>query len=693
MDKVSVQLDSKLGYGFVGSEFMPANADEYYLRNEQLAQPVGRWRKLSGDEIKALEKNGNVSGKWGDVLVTDEFDVGQVRNCEFYGLVRIGRVRNVVLEFDGIEVPCGITNSRIVACDIGDDAAIHNVGFLAHYIIGDRCIVSDVDEMVTTCVAKFGNGIVKDGEDESDRVWMDVMNEASSRSVLPFDGMRAGDAYLWAKWRDDVQLQKKLKEITQKSFESRRGVYGTIGAQSVIKSCGLIKDVKVGSHCSIAGANKLENVTVNSSESEPTRIGEGVSLVDGIVGVGCCVLYGAMAIRFVVASHSNLKYGVRLIDTYLGDNSTVSCGEVLNNLIFGAHEQHHNNSFLIASVVKGQSNIAAGATIGSNHNSRSNDGEIEAGRGFWPGLCTSLKHSCRFASFVLLAKGDYPAELNIPLPFSLVNNNASKDRLEIMPAYWWRYNMYALARNERKFKNRDKRIARGQNVEFDSLAPDTVEEIVKARNLLKGGTIKGMEKSRREVIIIDSDEALQAYGEMLHYYAVKNLMEYFTANPGATFDSTVAELGGKRERDWENVGGQLITRAALDAVRSDIVSGKLGSWDDIHHRWDELWDGYALEKQRHAFGILCEISERDKITKADWVAALDRAVEIQELICERVYSSRKKDFDNPFRQATYRCAEEMTAVVGGVDEDAFVKEIQSETEEFKKMVAEIRTKH
>ena len=105
----------------------------------------------------------------------------------------------------------------------------------------------------------------------------------------------------------------------------------------------------------------------------------------------------------------------------------------------------------------GQSNMAAGATIGSNHNSRANDGEIQAGRGFWPGLCTTLKHSCRFASFVLLAKGDYPAELDIPLPFSLVSDDVAHDRLLVMPAFWWLHNMYALARNTWKFQTRDKR--------------------------------------------------------------------------------------------------------------------------------------------------------------------------------------------------------------------------------------------
>ena len=147
-----------------------------------------------------------------------------------------------------------------------------------------------------------------------------------------------------------------------------------------------------------------------------------------------------------MASHSQLKYGARLINSYLGNNSTISCCEVLNSLIFPAHEQHHNNSFLCASLLMGQSNIAAGATIGSNHNSRSPDGEIVAGRGFWPGLCVSLKHNSKFASFTILAKGDYPYELNIKLPFSLISNDVKNDQLIVMPGYWFSYNMYALSK-------------------------------------------------------------------------------------------------------------------------------------------------------------------------------------------------------------------------------------------------------
>lgn len=140
-------------------------------------------------------------------------------------------------------------------------------------------------------------------------------------------------------------------------------------------------------------------------------------MVNGIIGYGCRVFYGIKAVRFIMSDYSQLKYGARLINSFLGPNATISCCEVLNSLIYPAHEQHHNNSFLCAALVMGQSNIAAGATLGSNHNSRGADGEVIMGRGFWPGLCVSIKHNSIFPSFTILNKGDYNYELNIPIPF------------------------------------------------------------------------------------------------------------------------------------------------------------------------------------------------------------------------------------------------------------------------------------
>jgi len=723
MDNVKIIPAGNIGSSFIGQEYIPAGKDEWYLRNEQFGKSGEKYRKLRSSEIKTLVQNGNFCQDWGNISVDEEFDCGLIKNNDFFGFIRIGRCKEAVLEHHDLHLPVGISNSRIISCDIGDDVAIHSVRYLAHFIIGDRTMLANIDEMHTTNHAKFGNGIVKDGEDEKVRVKIDLMNETGSRAVLPFDGIIPADAYMWAKYRDDRKLQEKLKEITQKNFDSRRGYYGQVGEQCVIKNSRILKDVKVGPHSYIKGANKLKNLTINSSEDEPTQIGEGVEMVNGIIGNGCHIFYGCKAVRFILCQNSNLKYGARLINSMLGDNSTISCCEVLNNLIFPAHEQHHNNSFLIASLVMGQSNIAAGATIGSNHNSRANDNEIQAGRGFWPGLCVTLKHSSRFASFVLIAKGDYPAELDIPLPFSLVNNNVSKDRLEVMPAYWWEYNMYALARNSWKFQNRDKRKVKVQNIEFNPLAPDTAEEMLRARDLLAiwtaktnlGETAKGVrreellktgkhlmeksdemlqdkevfgegfEKSSRNVVIIKPVEGYKAYEQMLVYYAVRNLLDYLEARPDATFESMKKELNGQRVTEWVNFGGQLIPAADADRTRADIGSGKLDTWEKIHERYNELWKQYPLQKQRHAFAVVKELCGCEP-DKQKWLAMLDDTLKIQRYVCDKVYDSRKKDFDNPFRQATYRNAEEMAAAIGTIDDNDFVKQVRAETEEFAKVI-------
>ncbi|MGA2508108.1 MAG: DUF4954 family protein [Chitinispirillaceae bacterium] len=731
MNNVEILPKGSIGKKFIPPEYLPAGKDEYYIRDRQSGLPHNHWRHLHPDEIKALVQNNNRAGNWDTVFVSNDFNPDLIRDSVFFGLVRIGALHDVILEHHDLQVPAGITNSRIISCDVGDDTAIHDVRCLSHYSIGNRCLIAVIDEIQTTGRAKFGNGILKDGEKETSRVWMEIMNESGGRKVIPFEGMIPADAYLWAKYRDDGALQNKLLEITQKKFDSHHGYYGTVGDQCVIKNSGTLKDVKVGDCCIINGAGNIKNVTINSSADEPTRIGNDVEMVNGIIGRGCHVFSGSKAERFVIGDNSTLGNRALLIDSFLAENSTVSSCEIRNTLTFPAHEQHHSNSFLIASILMGQSNLAAGSVIGSNHNSRSKDNEVQAGRGFWPGLCTSVKHSSRFASFTLLAKADYPGELDIPLPFSLINNNVSKNQLEIMPAYWWLHNMYALSRNSSKFKNRDKRKNKNQHIEFDPLAPDTAEEILGARRLLEILTARadlrkrgkkidpkkekelarigrdllrknksrvqkleilaeGMEKSKRKTVIMNATAAYDAYGDMLYYYAVKNCLEYLQKNIVNVFTTHDKAFQGKQEREWTNLGGQLVPTPEINRLRSDIGSNKLNSWDDVHQRYDMLWEAYPCAKQHHAFAVLCHLLGTTTPTKKQWLDALDKAVKIQGHVRDQVYASRKKDDDNPFRQATYRNAAEMKATVGTADEEPFITQVQKETEAFKKTAEDIK---
>jgi hypothetical protein len=711
-----------LGFGFIDPAHLPPSGDEYAMRNRQAGNAFDGCRPLKATEIRQLEALGNTCDNWQSVSVSDPFDPATIRRCEFHGRVRIGKLSAGCLEHHDLRLPIGLTDSVIIACDLGQDVVLRNVRYLAHYIVGPRCILLNIDEMHTTDHAKFGVGIVKDGEDESTRIWLDLGNEAGGRATPAFVGMTPGDGFLATRFRGDEALTRRLLELTEATTDTARGFYGTVGEGSVIKHCRIIKDVAFGPACYVKGANKLKNLTIDSRPDEPCQIGEGVELVNGIIHSGCKVFYGCKAVRFVMGPCSNLKYGARLIHSYLGDNSTVSCCELLNNLLFPGHEQHHNNSFLIASMVGGLSNIAAGATIGSNHNSRANEGEITAGRGFWPGLCVSLKHNGRFASYTLLAKGDYPAEIDLPLPFALLSNDVANDRLIVLPAYWWRYNMYALARNTWKIRNRDHRRHPVQHVVCDYLAPDTAEEIFTAIVLLERWTAQaallangqdpteaddaellrqgaallagpegttanldvladGIENARRDVVIRHPTRAWRAYRQMLLYYAVPHLVDWMEQNPTATFDDLARALDQPRITQWINAGGQIVSAADHALLREDIKGGRIDSWQDVHQRMDELWDAYPAAVQQHAFATLRDLNEAATLDRDTWIESLDEASEIAELIAMRTYESRKKDYENPFRQMSYEDQTDLEAVIGSAEDNSFVTLQRDATDE------------
>ncbi len=723
----------KLGYNFIKPQFLPKGKDEYYLRNLQNRSGIN-YRNLTAYEIEALVKNRNASDDWNKILVSDAFNPELVKNCKFFGLVRIGKLEPYFLEFKDMKYAVGLYNSNIVSSDLGDNVSVENVNYLSHYIIGNEVIIANTNEVATTGYAKFGNGIVKEGEPENIRIWMEICNENGGRSVIPFTGMLPGDAYLWSKYRDDERLLQRFKEITEKEFKKERGYHGKIGDRTVIKNSAIIKDCWIGSDAYIKGANKLKNLTIHSSEEAPTQIGEGCELVNGIISKGCRIFYGVKAVRFVMASHSQLKYGARLINSYLGNNATISCCEVLNSLIFPAHEQHHNNSFLCAALVMGQSNIPAGATIGSNHNSRAADGEIVAGRGFWPGLCVSLKHNSRFASFTMLVKGDYLYELDIPLPFSLTSLNYKNDTLEIMPAYWFMYNMYALARNEWKYKDRDNRIERFQLLEYEYLAPDSVNEIFASLQLLELFTGKawyaknnknkidddeciqkgkqllqqeaavineleivatGFENSKRKTVIKKAQAAYNAYKEMILNYGLTHLIKYIETNE-ITDVSKLSKAFSEEGRDakWLNIGGQLMSEKDVEVLKEQIKNQTINSWDDLHEAYYNEGEIYPYKKAQHALASLLEIEnmQAGNISDKKIIEWLDKAVMINESITERIIQSRKKDYTNPFRKMVYNSDEEMNNVTGSFSSNSFIKQKQEELESFRKLVQELKMK-
>lgn len=613
------------------------------------------YRNLTKEEIAQLERQGNSAQWWDLVFVREPFDPLALRNNRFSAEVLIGATEQgyVFDKANDFSIEEGITGCWIAACTIGDHCALHNVRIMQNFTVGNGCMLMNINEMSST----------------PEMSWMSPMNENGLRAIIPSPEMNVSDAYLWARYRGHEALQDKLAEMADNDL--RKNGHAVIGDYAVIRN-----------------TSRLHNVVVLSSKDDPTNILNCTHLCHGVVGYGCRLQDGIIAQRFLLGEHVKLEYGLRLNDSVVGDNSTLARCEVGSSIIFPSHEQHHNSSFLIAALVEGQSNLAAGATVGSNHNSRTADGELQACRGFWPGLCTSLKHSSHFAAYCLLAKGDYPAELNIPLPFALVNNNAAKDQIEVMPAYWWMYNMFALHKFTTKFHERDHRVHRLQPINLDLWAPDVAEQMLTARHLLASWmaqagldasqydlrhhptewrtdktpaglvvTATGLEHGSRREVILKPVEAYQAYERMLYHYIFCIL--------GKAIGSTTEAISPQAPRitNWVNLGGQLLPQEQVEALIDAIEQGKVKNWSGVNARLCRLHKQHTQLWQAHALQLLHTLEDKAVIPARRWVelALLDHDTDL--FIANQISRTRQKDDDDPFRHATCWDAAERHAVL------------------------------
>ncbi|MFW5643269.1 MAG: hypothetical protein ACOCYQ_04520, partial [Alkalispirochaeta sp.] len=162
--------------------------------------------------------------------------------------------------------------------------------------------------------------------------------------------------------------------------------------------------------------------------------------------------------------------------------------------------------------------------------------------------------------------------------------------------------------------------------------------------------------------------------------------EHKQYDPAAIVD----DLGGSRVSEWVNLGGQLVPEADVTALRREIAAGTIDSWDAVHHRYDELAARYPDDLAAHAFAVARELlgdrSSEGELDRDDLKGFLSGAITIQEMIRDRVYQSRRKDYENPFRVATYMSTDEMEAAIGTIDDNSFVTRVAEETEIYRRRI-------
>jgi len=325
---------------------------------------------------------------------------------------------------------------------------------------------------------------------------------------------------------------------------------------------------------------------------------------------------------------------------------------------------------------------------------------------------TDFKHNSIFASFTLIAKGSYYAELNIPLPFSLVSMGENQSTILVFPGYWFKYNMYALARNAWKFSKRDKRKVKEQHIETDFLAPDTIEEMFEGIQILHQGIEKATGKkitiekivkdqnlekkinisldgviSKGKAIISKPVQAIRLYQMMILHYGASELINALVFHPSKKFEDSLGEVIAeykKPERSWHNIGGQIISGNEINGIIKNVKNDKIKSWDKMHKSYNKSWEKYKINRRNHGIFSLLNIRNMkiNQLTPLTLRSILEEEIENAKTLLKWTFESRQKDYNNEFRKATYRNEKEMNAVLGPISENSFLKDNKKTTENY-----------
>ena len=271
------------------------------------------------------------------------------------------------------------------------------------------------------------------------------------------------------------------------------------------------------------------------------------------------------------------------------------------------------------------------------------------------------------------------------------------DKLVVIPGYWFMYNMYALARNEWKYIARDKRTEKIQLIEYNFLAPDTINELFDAMKILEQlkcntegiAVINGWENIKRKTELHKVPQAVLIFKELIRYYGTMELLTHLLKNKFADFTAFKKSLSAKIQRsEWLNVGGQLIQKTEVEKLKRNIKSGKVKSWVELHEFYRQQGLVYPAGRLNHGYTSLLEILHitPKQFTPALFKQLLQQALDTKGWMCKNIFDSRAKDYSSPFRKMVYDTNEEMNKVMGRLEDNSFIQQQLADLELMKKQV-------
>ncbi len=459
------------------------------------------FRNLTAREQSELESRGVVCSDWNRIRISENTDLGRIRNVRLSGDVHIGA--NVTIE---------------------------NVGLL---------------EMDSSAMCGLGTEVC-------------VLDETGSRSVKIFPGLSAQLATLIA--RDPEWAQTHANPIINKHIEEYP-VIRAIGDGASITNCGSIRNVAIGREVIIDGAVNLRNgMIVNNAPSGKALAGIGAEvnaenfiIEDGIVDSGVIIR------NCYIGQGAVLEKGFSIHDSLVFANCSLENGEGCA-IFAGPYTVSMHKSTLLIGCQTSFFNAGSG-TNQSNHMYKLGPqhwGVLERGVKTSSGAYIMLGARIGAYSLVMGQHKTHPDTSDFPFSYLFGDERGNTT---VDPGAMLR--SCGLVRDEHKWPERDRRkpqqIPCHDRIIFEVLNPATVGKIVKGidiiHNILANSPdnldsfiYKGLKFTRKALV----------RAKKIYYLAVCKYLHLHTA--GSEFSSLNTEV---KASEWVDIAGLPMPRYML----------------------------------------------------------------------------------------------------------------------------------
>ena len=503
-------------------------------------------RHISTEERQALQLRGCHAEEWESVMVAHDFCVEQLRNVRFEGSVSIGSATRIY------------------------DSTISN------YHIGNNCTIDDVLRMECRHSSTFGEGVV-----------VAAANENGGRSSVIYRELTAQVAYLMTVMRNRPTMVERLKTMASSRAEEHRSTIGRVEDGCTIVGARFVREVNIEAGASIEGASLLENGTVGRG----AMVGIDVRARDFIIDNDAHVDGASMLERSFVGEKSIIDNGFTAVDTLFFANCHMENGEAASVFAGPFTVSHHKSSLLIAGIFSFFN--AGSGTNQSNHLFKS--GAVHQAvhqRGTKFGSSAYVMSPAIEGPYTVVLGRHTRHHDTQDMPYSYLIEEDGHTIL--MPALALK--SYGTVRDIEKWKTRDKRTLKRDNICFEEFNP-----------FITGKMLRGVDTLTR---LRENDPEAKSYSynrttiraSMLSR-AIKMYNSAIAASIGAMLnagDHNTKEADGS---EWIDLAGQYLPLSMVEHLMSLIAEGSM-SLDDITTHLRALLPRYNDMAAAYAFNIL-----------------------------------------------------------------------------------------